>query len=43
MLVNGKCEYFVMLMLYACVLCVSCSSFQCCVLHDLLFVNAGRE
>ena len=24
------------------VLCASCGSSQCCVLHDLLFVNAGR-
>ena len=23
-------------------LCVSCGSPQCCVLHDLQFVNAGR-
>ena len=29
-------------MLYVCVLCASCGSSQCCVLHDLLFVNAGR-
>ena len=32
---------FSMQMLYVCVLCVSCGSFQCCVLHDLPFVNAG--
>ena len=25
-----------------CVLCASCGSSQCCVLHDLQFVNAGR-
>ena len=25
-----------------CVLCAPCSSSQCCVLHDLQFVNAGR-
>ena len=25
-----------------CVLCVSCSSPQCCVLHDFQFVNASR-
>ena len=31
-----------MQMLYVCVLCTSCGSFQCCVLHDLRFVNAGR-
>ena len=34
------CE--VMQMLYVCVLCASCDSSQCCVLHDLPFVNAGR-
>ena len=38
----GKCESFVMQMLYVCVLCVSCGTSQCCVLHDLQFVNAGR-
>ena len=27
---------------YVCVLCASCGSSQCCVLHDLQFVNAGR-
>ena len=42
MLVYGKCEWFVMQMLYVCVLCASCGSSQCCVLHDLQFVNAGR-
>ena len=42
MLVYGKCECFVMQMLYVCVLCASCGSSQCCVLHDLQFVNAGR-
>ena len=42
MLVYGECECFVMQMLYVCVLCASCGSFQCCVLHDLQFVNAGR-
>ena len=42
MLVYGKCECFVMNMLYVCVLCASCGSSQCCVLHDLQFVNAGR-
>ena len=30
------------LVLYVCVLCASCGSSQCCVLHDLQFVNAGR-
>ena len=31
-----------MQMLYVCVLCTSCGSPQCCILHDLKFVNAGR-
>ena len=35
-------EYFVMLMLYVCVLCASCGSSQCCILHDLQFVNGGQ-
>ena len=39
MLVYGKCECLVMQMLYVCVLCASCGSSQCCVLHDLQFVN----
>ena len=42
MLVYGECECFVMHMLYVCVLCASRGSSQCCVLHDLQFVNAGR-
>ena len=25
-----------------CVLCISCGSSQCCILHDLQFVNTGR-
>ena len=37
MLVYGECECFVMQMLYVCVLCASCGSSQCCVLHDLQF------
>ena len=41
-LVYGECECFVIQMLYVCVLCASCGSPQCCVLHDLKFVNAGR-
>ena len=41
MLVYGECECFVMQMLYVCVLCASCGSSQCCVLHDLQFVKAG--
>ena len=32
-----------MQMLDVCVLCASCGSSQCCVLHDLQFVNAGQE
>ena len=35
-------ECFIMQMVYVCVLCASCGSSQCCVLHDLQFVNAGR-
>ena len=41
MLVYGKYECFVMQMLYVCVLCASCGSSQCCIRHDLPFVNAG--
>ena len=33
---------FVMQMSYVCILCASCGSSQCCVQHDLQFVNAGR-
>ena len=39
MLVYGKHECLVMQLLYV---CVSCGSSQCCILHDLQFVNAGR-
>ena len=42
MLVYGKYECFVMQMLYVRVLCASCGRSQCCILHDLQFVNAGR-
>ena len=38
----GSVSVFVMQMLYVCVLCASCGSSQCCFLHDLQFVNAGR-
>ena len=38
----GECESFVMQILYVCVLCASCGSSQCYILHDLQFVNAGR-
>ena len=27
---------------YVCVLCAYCGNSQCCILHDLQFVNAGR-
>ena len=43
MFVYGKCECFVMQILYVCVLCASCGSSQCCVLYDLQFVNASRR
>ena len=43
MLVYGKYECFVMQMLYVCVLCESCGSSQCCNLHDMHIVNAGRD
>ena len=43
MLVYGECECFVNQMLNVCVLCASCGSSQCCILHDLQFVNAGRR
>ena len=42
MLVYGKYDCFVLQMLYVCVLCASCGSSQCCILHGLQFDNAGR-
>ena len=42
MLVCGKWECFLMQMLYVCILNVSRGSSQCCIQHDLQFVNAGR-
>ena len=42
MLVYGKYKCAVMQMLYVCVLYASCGSPQCCILHDLQFVNASR-
>ena len=42
MLVCGNGECFIMHM-YVCVLYASCGSYQCCVLHDLQFVKAGRR
>ena len=41
MLVYGKRECFDMKMLYVCVLCAYRGRPQCCVLHDLQFVNTG--
>ena len=41
MLVYVECECFVMQMLYVCVLCASCGSSQCCVLHDLQFASSA--
>ena len=41
MLVYGKYECLVMQILYVCVLCASCGSSQCCVLHDMQF-DTGR-
>ena len=41
MLVYGKYECFVMQMLDVCVLCASCVSYQCCILHDSQFVNVA--
>ena len=41
MLMYGEYECFVMQM-YVCVLCASGGSSQCCILHDLQFVNADR-
>ena len=43
MLVYGKHECFVMQMLYVCVLCASSGSSQCCIMHDLQFVNARMQ
>ena len=40
MLVYGKYECFAMHMLYVCILCASCGSYQSCILQDLPFVNA---
>ena len=40
--VYEKYECFVQ-MLYVCVLWACCGSYQCCILHDLQFGNAGRR
>ena len=37
-IVYGKYECFVMQMLYVCVLCASCGSSKCRILHKLQFV-----
>ena len=42
MLVYGKYEYFVMHVLYLCVLRAPGASSQYCVLHALHFVDIGR-
>ena len=42
MYVYGNYECFVMKMLYVCVFCASCGSSQCCILHNLPYVRAGR-
>ena len=39
--VYGRYECFVMQMLYVCILCASCGSPQCFILHDLQFVNSN--
>ena len=36
-------ECFIMQMMYVCVLCASCFSSQCFVLHNLPFVYAGQR
>ena len=38
----GVCMFCHADVVYVCVLCASCGSSQCCVLHDLQFVNVGR-
>ena len=43
MLVYGECECFVMQMSYVCVWCASYGSSQCCVLHNLQFVNNNNN
>ena len=37
-LVYGKCECFVMQLLYVCVCCASCDSSQCCMTCSLLML-----
>ena len=39
----GSMSFFVMQMLYVCVLCASCGSSQSCILRNLQFANAGRR
>ena len=39
----GKCECFVMQMLYVCVLGASCGSSQSCVLHDLQLLRLVED
>ena len=42
MIVYWKYECFVIHMLHVCVLCASCCSSQCFILHDLQLINSGR-
>ena len=37
-----SCIGSVSVLSFICALCVSCGSSQCCIRHDLQFVNAGR-
>ena len=39
----GKCDCFLVQMMYVCVLCSSCGSSQCCILYFLKIVNAIQE
>ena len=41
MIVYGKYECFLMQMFSVCVLCASCGSSQCWILHDLQFLSTS--
>ena len=41
MLVSGKCECFIMQMVYVCILSASSGSSLCCVVHAFQFLNTG--
>ena len=46
MIVYGKCEFFVMQMLYVCVLCASCGSLNdvfCTTCSLLMLVDEARD